>query len=947
MSARWIAASVFVAFSGATLAQSPAVLGRSDAAFANALVRGGYTDLAEKLCQLLESKGNLDAEENAGVRALRLDLRLDLALREPDLIKRKDLIAQILAEKEDLARQFAGRKVGDETSATLPEVYQKLGETISRAIQNSKDKDPAQIGQLQKEGADIFKAAEEKLEARIKDLQEALSDSSASNPKLEDQLIAARYNLPRTRYFHALLFGKADTLSRDALLDQAVQGFQEFSLDYGDTLFAYEGLVYEGLCYKEKENWKDAFQAFDDAIKLREGYDLDAKGYYPMGPYEADLVSWAVLQKMTLLIERGDLKAAIEEGKTFFDTTPAADETRHGLAILAAKADAHQKAGDVKGAAECADKLVELDPRGPWGAAGREIQGRMLASGGPLDPEKVLRIAQTYLERGDTEQALRVAHRAIDAIGRDQKQASVGIDAWMMIASIYMRRDGNWDHEVALAFDSAADAFGGNEKAADAVLQSMKTYLRLAKAEKKPFYKKRAEDRQKTLISKYPSTRAAGEAALFEADGLAAENKYVEAADLYGRVQPGASMYLEAQFKAGECYFFHARELLSQEAKKAEGKTFAGQAETLMKKAMVEADKQREKTLDLAQKASLDNLGLRARSRLARLYLTEGVDKPADVIPLLEGADERYSGNPEAVAQIWQDRISALQRLGRLDEAITMLDALVRKDPESRGVGPAAGELARALDRRSAELREKEKKPREAEEMLRKAANYYAMEGRALLKAENPKVRTIETTANRLYAIGLISNEVPESQSLFVGWDPKKVRDASQWQLSSDLLEAALRIQPGYAMQITLGRVYGFLGQYDRAATVLGALFDQEKIYDDKKNQLNRKVLQGKPELLGAYFEWGVAEHLVAVKDQDTDRFRRAQQILSAMTKNLDANSRNWWYAKYYEIRNAADAGDYENARFLLNDTERTTTGFGKEFGLEPLFVALKDELKK
>jgi hypothetical protein len=147
-------------------------------------------------------------------------------------------------------------------------------------------------------------------------------------------------------------------------------------------------------------------------------------------------------------------------------------------------------------------------------------------------------------------------------------------------------------------------------------------------------------------------------------------------------------------------------------------------------------------------------------------------------------------------------------------------------------------------------------------------------------------------------------------------------------------------------MEVTLGRTYGFLGNYDDAATVLGALFDREQVYDDKKKALNRKALLGKPDLLFAYLEWGVAEHMVAVKTQDADGFRRAQAILSTMTRNLDANSVNWWQAKYFETANLYAAGNYTDACFLMNDLDRTTSGFGKEFGLDDDFARLKDQLK-
>ena len=106
--------------SGRAAAQSENVLGRDDAAFARALYRNGLADLADGLCNAIEKKGNLAPEAKIGVTALHLDLRFDLALKEPDTIKRKDLLKVILAEKEELVRQYPGMKEGVEAAETLP-----------------------------------------------------------------------------------------------------------------------------------------------------------------------------------------------------------------------------------------------------------------------------------------------------------------------------------------------------------------------------------------------------------------------------------------------------------------------------------------------------------------------------------------------------------------------------------------------------------------------------------------------------------------------------------------------------------------------------------------------------------------------------------------------------------------------------------------------------------
>ena len=85
-------------------AQSASVLGKNDAAYATQLYRSGYPELAERLLKTIETSGAVEPNEQIGVKALALDIRTDLALREADVEKRKTALAQVLTEKEDFAR---------------------------------------------------------------------------------------------------------------------------------------------------------------------------------------------------------------------------------------------------------------------------------------------------------------------------------------------------------------------------------------------------------------------------------------------------------------------------------------------------------------------------------------------------------------------------------------------------------------------------------------------------------------------------------------------------------------------------------------------------------------------------------------------------------------------------------------------------------------------------
>jgi tetratricopeptide (TPR) repeat protein len=939
MHVRWILPSlVFAALHATAGAQTAAVLGKGDAAFARLLYQARYADLAEKLCNTLEKSGKVSPDEIVGVKALHLDLRLDLARAEPDLSKRKDLIKAVLDEKVDLVKTYRDQKEAVECNNTLPDVYRQLGETISALI--LKEKDPVKIAQLQEEGQKSYAQAEERMLQRI----EALKDNHAEQ-KVEDQYIAALYNLPRTYYYQSLLYAPGE-FKKTQLLEEAIKGFQTFGLDYSDRSYNYEGLIYSGLCYRDLGKDDDALQSFDDAINLRTQYDHDAKGVYTVDVVAADIISEAALQKVNFQTSKKDFPGAIATARNYLDTINGALEAKQGLAVLAAMAKAQLASGDVKGAQESAQKLVDNDDRGPWGAAGRDIQSQLINGGGgsgQINASDTLKIAQAQASKGNFERAQQICRQAIQAARGNEKEAGLSVEGYMLLGSIYAQR--RWYTEAATAFDAGAERYPNAEKAPEAVYSALQLYLVLNAEDKRPFYKKRIDERMKTLLTRYPNHPRAAYAQLADGKQLEGEGNYLKAAEAYGKVQPGVSSYLEAQALEGSAYFMHAYKLL-REGKAEEAKPFVAQAETLLKKAVKDIEAARDNTMDVEAQQRFEKSGFNARASLARMYLTPGVDRPAEVEGALANVEEKYGSDPARISDAWGMRIEALEKQGRLDDAQKQLDGLMKKDPDTRAIGPAAGKVARALDAKSEKLRG-EKKTKEADELQKAAARYYSISGRALLKGESARSASeLEQIAMRLYVLGLTFNGVPESDTTFIGWSPKKTRDPNLWQQAADLFEAALKISPSDQTQINYGRVLGFLGRWAEATAVYSQLFDQYQLFDRDTKKLNGDLVRNKKELLPAYLEWGVCAHNAAEKDNDAELYVRADSILDNLSKALTLDTKMWWQAKYHQIKSKFDQGKYEIAGNLLRDAERQTAPpLGNGGGLTDEFKALKDDI--
>jgi tetratricopeptide (TPR) repeat protein len=468
---------------GRARAQSEAVLAKDDAAFARALYRGGWTDLAESLCKTIEKGGKISPEAAVGVKALHLDLRFDIALKEADVIKRKDMIKAVLDEKEEFVHQYANTKEATETSESLPDVYRALGESISVAIQKSSDVEL--VAKLKQEGEKAYTQAEDTIKAKIDELTE-----EHSSPTAERLYTSLRYNLPRTYYYHSLLYPAGEWKKKD-LLEKCIEAFQQFGLDNQQNILYYQGLILEGLANKDLDRKADAISAFDEAIGLPAVVtDPNPKGVYEVAGEITDTVSTAVLQKVLYLTEQKDYAGAIETTKKYFTTLPEPYAAINGLAVLAARADAELASGDTKTATESAQKLIELNDKGIWGAKGRDILAKIIGGtgGGDLDAGSMIKIATQLAQRGDETRAMQVAHQAINLARGTPKEANVGCEAYILIGSIFQQRGPGWSYEAALAFDTAADTWPKAEKAAQAVYQGMSVYLRLNTEDKRAWF---------------------------------------------------------------------------------------------------------------------------------------------------------------------------------------------------------------------------------------------------------------------------------------------------------------------------------------------------------------------------------------------------------------------------------------------------------------------------
>jgi hypothetical protein len=928
------------------------VFGRDNAAFARGLFRNGFDQLASDFCAAFVEWNEARPEEKAAVRSVYLDMRLEEARQDSDPVKRKDALSQILKEKEAFIAEYAGSTEAKEAEAAMPDAYRMLGEALVTAIE--KVTDPEQAKALREEGSNAFAHVQEVLRKQKRAAEDALSDATLTDEQtdaLRDQRATAWFNLARTEYFRAQLYGKEDP-ERARRLKLTMQTLQEFALEFDDKVLAYNGYVFQGLCEKELGDGDAALASFDQAIGLREAFDLGDDGKYKVSEGIDDVVSWAVLQKVNALTALGRDDEALEAVGDFYSHSPAPERAQFGLALLAARAEAEMRAGATKSAEASAQRLLDLDPNGPWGARGRELLAKSGgATGGgakKLGSSQLLKIADSAVSKGEYAKALEFGVRALDA-ARGDSDASV--DALIMLGAIHGKQK-DWS-AAAICFDTAWLLHPKAARTSDALFRAMNCYMQINATEKRPFFAQEIERRKLALANDYPSSPHAAKIQLLQGKALEDDQKFSDAADFYFKVQPGTPNYEEAQYQGSRCLVKEAQRVVK--AKQADQvKPIAARADEQLRKCIGVLEQAAEKMLDPAQKQVWESQAFECRTLLANLYMLEGVGRSADVSKVFEGLEERYADDSDKVAVLWSLRIQALNSLGKFDDAGKLLEALLQKSSKSRGTAAAAGVFARSCDARAVDLLGKDPASKEGAEAWKKAFRYYVISLKPKLKdAAAARSGELEQVAVRFFIMGKHFNGVPDRAVSFLSSPVSKLAAPEYFEESATLYASSLELVPSYRTRINLARALGFLGRYDEASEQYGKLFDQEHLVDVATGEVDKALASQRPELLAAYLEWGVCELKTGMggANRDVNRLTRANAIFDVVVKHTRTTARerseNWWTSRYWQLRAWVDQGEYKNADFALRDIERNTSDdFDQgKYGLRDLFKKMKGEL--
>jgi tetratricopeptide (TPR) repeat protein len=917
---------VVLLLGSALLGQTTEVLGPHNVAFLEGLWRNGYLEYADAIGRLVEAS-NLPAPEKQLVGTSYTRLQIAVKAKEGDAKGRRDLVLKVLAEKAaQITAAPAGSDAAVDALGEWIDQFRLLADAVAEAL--GQESDLSAQTKMREESEKYFTAGETELQEKKKTFDKLRKDD---DPATDAPFLVAFYGIGKLYYYHSLLFA-ADSPGGKRLVQQSLDTLEEFDLEFGDTLAAFEAKLTTALCHQRLGDAEQALADCDDAIKLRERFEPRGKdGVYPVDRNAADVIAVAFVQKAMMLKDRKEPAKIIEAAKDYFATIPDALQAQQGPGVLAAKAEAHLALGETDAATADAQKLQEIDPKGKWGYRGQELLAQIINSGsGPkIGAEKMLGIASSLAQQGNLEQALRTC-RGVLLQSKAPDDAKYAAQALVVIGFIMWDR--GWYHEASVAFDAVVRRYPKTEIAPDALWRAIQCFDELDSSDG-GMWKAYVEQRSNQLVRDYPTDVHVAQLQLLAGQRLDKAQKYLDAATVFEKIGAESSVHLDARFYANNCYGKHGRKLRADGQEK-ESQPFIDRAVKGFNTLLQDVDAAKLVASDAKVKARLEQVELGTRIGLASLLLV-GNANPAEADKVLKSVSVK--DDDKQAPMVWGLRIRSKLAQKNLEEAASDMEAALTRFGEDRSLLATCRALATELDNRAIE-ENKQKRSVQAKALWSKAQSYY------LRSANGASDADIAQIAERLMIIGLIVNQVDEKVEGWFELPEFRVASAESWESALELYgRLAEKGATSYKGRIGRSRIFGFMGRWAECEGELRQLFVENKNVL-VKGRLDSQVLARRPELLSAYLEYGFALCKPIQGSDEKSRRAQATDVFNRINGSFQQlETKHSWFARFGQIQTLYDRGLYDEAGVAMASLERTNPELdGGKYGLVSRFKTLK-----
>ncbi|MBM4018701.1 MAG: hypothetical protein FJ288_10305 [Planctomycetes bacterium] len=512
--------------------------------------------------------------------------------------------------------------------------------------------------------------------------------------------------------------------SRKDLLNDAITAFMEYTgpTISDKTTAKWHAYLVVGLAYRELGKFKEALESLVQADRLaqaalaagaKEGASAAVAAQAKVA--QAVRIRVAFERAMTFL-RRGDFKAArstADEAAGFWKEKLDTEVLGQAVPVVKAESlilEARQK-GDEAMKQEGVKVLQALYTRPqPWpmivqwmmegllgaatasaGAGGAEAAEDLAK----MDPFQVWLKASDALERAqktkeakDCETALRLFNVYAEKVGPKDKNYAAALYSQSACLLQLGRKV-----EAGALFQKVADEFPTYQYATPAARYAVSARGDAYERETTEDNRQAYEDTLKWfLASRY--VKEDPEQQFFYAMILFRGKKHVEAADSFARVPQGAEHYPDARYWVPLCHMEQFRDKILTSRDKS---LIVTRARVVAQELLGFADYAfKAAGLPEEKKAQIMEWAKIAHVTAADLYLYPEVELPSDALPVLDAVEQKFELDDEDRGRVLKLRIDALQKLGKQDEALAVLEKFL-KVAKKEDVGPVLRGLFKAI----------------------------------------------------------------------------------------------------------------------------------------------------------------------------------------------------------------------------------------------------------
>ena len=753
------------------------------------------------------------------------------------------------------------------------------------------------------EAAKAWEQAEEFYPKSIAALK-AMPDS----PAVEEALLDARLELPKTIAARARLLA-GDEVLKKKLLTQAVALYLDFQFDTGTRPIAFEAILEEGRARADLKDYARAERCFRSVLAL------SRKGPAP-GNYLNALQDSAFLNLLRTQAAAGRGKEAIAAADDYL-SKPGRAKTVMGLAVQMAKAEAMAANGNRTGAILLAQAVAAVDPNGSAGGAARDRIRDWTKDGGATAAQMLL-IADGLMDRGFYKEALVDLRRCVEVCADTADRAKHEPLASFKRGECF--RALKREVEASLAFQDVFRKYPQHELAQRAAFEAVRALIRSAASTRD----RRDEEQQEVLLKEIEERGLQGAFADFftflRAEILERKGKWKDAAERYQKVGEGCEVYDDALVSAGHCF---RRDVES----KGDPKQLQT-AELLLRRAAARL-----------VKAPQPRLAAMAQFELALILLHPSVSKPKEALEFIDRCRALLPPDSEVLPRLSEMEIRARLSTGDLAGASARLDKLLEGNGGGAAAGRSACRVAAALE------------PTDPA----KAAHYY--------RVWLDRAATEETSSDDVKAVadGLVRmarelNKFDPKVVSVLDLRGKPVVNRSIWNDAAQAQQRLLAL-PGLSASDKRSaeslRIYceglmaDSVADWGRVKKHCDGLIQDYQLVTEKG--LDAIVIQKQRWLGGIYLEYGHALYQLG-KGGQKFQYANALSVFWEFMGLASKESEPWWLCNAMVLRirfERGEAGDLKFADGMLSLLEGDYPDFdGGKFGLKPLFVELREQIR-